>query len=249
MQDLLFISVFDYGSRELGLNHLESLKKCNITNYLACIADKKTYDYIKKAGHPLELIENADFSTTRKHFGEKDFIEFSFLRYKLIRDCLKKHKAVWYLDVDTVVLDDLNKKYLEYVDKGYDIVFQNDLHNARNCTGCMLYFSTPKTINMVDHVYKGMNFDMPDQHFVNFFLAQNQGAFKTTLFDFCSFPNGLIYFDDEDKIAIPPEYMEYKIKFRANKKKHVVFVHANWMVGIEEKMNAMKRKGLWYIER
>jgi hypothetical protein len=53
MQDLLFISVFDYGSRELGLNHLESLKKCGMSNYLAYVADKKTYDYIKKAGHPV----------------------------------------------------------------------------------------------------------------------------------------------------------------------------------------------------
>lgn len=247
--DLLFICCFDSGSRELGLNHLQSLKNQRIDNYMAFVADKATYDIVKKHGFHCTLADhsNKSYLTEQKHFGTPNFTEFVFLRYKFIHECLKKHKAVWYLDVDTVVLSDLNEIYPEYVGKGYDIVFQNDIHQIQNCTGCQLYFSSQKTLDMTMHVFKGMNTQLPDQHFVNYFLQANPGVFKTTMFDIYRFPNGLLYFDDGDLIPIPPEFMEQKNKFRANQQKVVAFIHANWMVGIDTKINAMKKKGHWYI--
>lgn len=245
--DLLFICCFDHGSRELGLNHLKSLKKKGIENYNAFIPDKSTYEYIKKHGFNCTLIDDANFSTTQKTFGTPDFVEFSFLRYKFIHEYLKKYKAVWYLDVDSVVLDNLNSIYTEYTGKGYDIVFQNDVHQIQNCTGCMLYFSNEKTLNMTEYVYKGMNWQIPDQHFVNYFLQHNTGVFKTTLFDLERFPNGLIYFDDSDLIDLTSEFRTFKQNFHAKKdtSKKPAFVHANWMIGIDTKVNAIKKKGLW----
>lgn len=247
--DLLFICCFDYGSRELGLNHLQSLKRQKMENYMAFVADKATYDLLTKHGFKCTLVEhsNTTYLKDPKSFGTPNFTEFSFLRYKFINESLRQHKAVWYLDVDTVVLSDLNEIYPEYVDKGYDIVFQNDIHQIQNCTGCQLYFSSPKTLVMTAHVYKGMNIAVPDQHFVNYFLQANPGIFKTTMFDIYRFPNGLLYFDDGDLIPIPPEFMEQKNKYRANQQKMVAFVHANWMVGIDTKINALKKKGLWYL--
>ena len=247
--DLLFICCFDSGSRELGLNHLQSLKNQNIDNYMAFVADKATYDIVKKHGFHCTLADhsNQSYLTEQKHFGTPNFTEFVFLRYKFIHECLKKHKAVWYLDVDTVVLSNLNEIYPEYVGKGHDIVFQNDIHQIQNCTGCQLYFSSQKTLDMTMHVFKGMNRELPDQHYVNYFLQANPGVFKTTMFDIYRFPNGLLYFDDQDLIPIPPEFMEQKNKFRENQQKVVAFVHANWMVGIDTKINAMKKKGHWYI--
>jgi hypothetical protein len=190
--EILFLSCFDSGSRELGINHLKSLEKSGIKNYMAFIADKSTYNSVKNLGYNCTFIDDANFSTTQKTFGQPDFVEFSFLRYKFIHESLKTYKYVWYLDVDTVVLDNLNNIYGEYLGKGYDIVFQNDVHQIQNCTGCMLYFSNQKTLDMTAFVYKGMNREIPDQHFVNFFLAQNPGVFKTTMFDLERFPNGLI---------------------------------------------------------
>jgi len=247
--ELLIICCFDYGSRELGLNHLKSLKNQGIENYMSFIADKSTYDFVKKSGYNCTFINDANFSTTQKTFGHPDFVEFSFLRYKFIHENLKTYKYVWYLDVDTVVLDNLNEIYKQYIGKGYDIVFQNDVHQIQNCTGCMLYFSNQKTIDMTAFIYKGMNREMPDQHFVNFFLAQNPGVFNTTMFDLERFPNGLIYFDDFELIDLSSEFKKYKTNFYANKDdtKKIAFVHANWMVGIDTKINAFKRKGLWYL--
>jgi hypothetical protein len=248
-KELLFVCCFDYGSRELGLNHLKSLKNQGIDNYMAFIADRSTYELVKKYGFKCTFIDDANFSTSQKTFGHPDFVEFSFLRYKFIHESLKTYKYVWYLDVDTVVLDNLNSIYGEYLGKGYDIVFQNDVHQIQNCTGCMLYFSNQKTLDMTAHVYKGMNRNIPDQHFVNYFLMQNPGVFKTTMFDLERFPNGLIYFDKPELIDLSIEFDNFKKNFYKNKDKtkKLAFVHANWMVGIDTKINAFKKKSLWYL--
>jgi hypothetical protein len=245
--DLLFICCFDHGSRELGLNHLKSLRKQGIENYNAFIPDKSTYEYIKKNGFNCTHIEDVNFSTTQKTFGNPDFVEFSFLRYRFIHESLKIYKAVWYLDVDSVVLTNLNTIYTEYVGNGYDIVFQNDVHQIQNCTGCMLYFSNDKTLNMTEYVYKGMNWQIPDQHFVNYFLQHNPGVFNTCMFDLERFPNGLIHFDDKFLIDLTNYFKSFKKNFHANKdkSKKLAFVHANWMIGIDTKINAIKKTGLW----
>lgn len=250
-EDLLFVCCFDQGSRELGLNHLKSLKNQGIENYMAFIADKSTYELVQSHGFKCTFIDDAKFSTNQKTFGNPDFVEFSFLRYKFINQSLKNYKSVWYLDVDTVVLDNLNYIYGEYVGKGYDIVFQNDVHQIQNCTGCMLYFSNQKTLDMTEYVYKGMNWQIPDQHFVNYFLLHNPGVFKTTMFDLERFPNGLIYFDKPELIELSTEFSDFKTKFHKNKDKtkKLAFVHANWMVGIDTKINAIKKKGLWYLSK
>jgi hypothetical protein len=247
--DLLIISCFDYGSHELGLNHLTSLKNQGIENYMSYVADKRTYEIVKKYDFNCILIEDANFSNKQKTFGTKDFVEFSFLRYKSINENLKKYKAVWYLDVDTVVLDNLNNIYKEYIGKNYDIIFQNDVHEIQNCTGCMLYFSNQKTIDITEYIYKALNTEIPDQHFVNFFLFRNPGVFKTSLFDLERFPNGLIYFDDSELIPLSQQFNEFKKLFYSKKdrNKNVAFVHANWMIGIDSKINAIKRKDLWYL--
>jgi hypothetical protein len=250
--NLLFISCFDFGSRELGMNHLQSLKNQGIDNYMAFIADLATYDLVKKHGFHCTLIEdtNKSYFKEQKHFGTPNFTEFVFLRYKFIHESLKKYNAVWYLDVDTVVLYNLNEIYKEYVGNGYDIIFQDDIHQVQNCTGCQLYFSSQKTLDMSIHIYKGMNNQMPDQHYVNFFLQANPGVFKTTMFDKYQFPNGLLYFDEVDLINLSSEFREQKNKyneFHRNNNQKIAFIHANWMVGIDTKINAMKKKGHWYI--
>jgi hypothetical protein len=88
---------------------------------------------------------------------------------------------------------------------------------------------------------------MPDQHFTHYFLEQNRGLFKTTFFETTEFPNGLLYFDREDLINLSAEFQEEKSKFENQKNKSIAFVHANWMVGIDNKICALKKKGLWFV--
>ena len=49
MSELLFISVFNFGGIELAKNHLESLKRNNISNYIAYVTDSESYDELIKS--------------------------------------------------------------------------------------------------------------------------------------------------------------------------------------------------------
>ena len=54
---------------------------------------------------------------------------------------------------------------------------------------------------------------------------------------------------DSDLIDLTSEFRKFKTNFHANKdkSKKLAFVHANWMVGINTKINAIKKKGLWIL--
>lgn len=218
-------------------------------NYIAFIADQPTYNIVKSRGYHCQLInyDKREICAEKKTFGTPNFTEFSFVRYKYIHESLKQYKAVWYLDVDTVVLENLNKTFSEYVGKGYDIIFQDDVHQIQNCTGCQLYFSSQKTLDMTMHIYNGMNIAVPDQHYVNYFLQSNPGVFKTTMFDRNEFPNGLLYFENRFLIQLNQEFKDQKKTYEKVLNKHTKFVHANWMVGIQTKIDALKDKRLWFI--
>jgi hypothetical protein len=170
------------------------------------------------------------------------------LRYKVINSELKTHSAVWYLDVDTVVLTDLNRYYEKYKNSGYDMIFQNDIHQIQRCTGCVLYFSSDKTIGATAEIFKGMNRKMPDQHYMHYFLEQNPNKFNITMFDPTEFPNGLLYFDTHEIIQLDEKFAQIKRNYRGKIPNHPAFVHANWMVGIDNKIAAFKRKGLWFVD-
>jgi predicted O-linked N-acetylglucosamine transferase (SPINDLY family) len=260
--DLLFISVFDYGSIELALNHLQSLKNNNIKNYMAFVADEKTYNKVKSYNFnvtqikELNSISNKGCFNKQKIFGNEDFTEMSFLRYKIINEQLKKYKAIWYLDVDTVVLYDLNKYYENYNTKRsndktlprHDMIFQNDIHEITKCTGCALYFSNEKTIKATEHIYNEMNTKIPDQHYMNFFLEKvAPNVFIVDMFDINEFPNGLLFFDEIDLIYLDEKFKKIKYEYTKENNKKPLFIHANWIVSIEKKINALKKKKLWFI--
>lgn len=248
---ILFISVFDYGSLELGLNHLYSLKKCNMFNYMAYVTDDVSYQTIKHHKFNVTKIPYSSVVTSgSKHFGSKSFTEFSFLRYKVITEQLKHYDAVWYMDVDTVILQDLNVYYEKYKNGNvkYDIIYQNDIHEIKHCTGCTLYFSNEDTINATQLIYNEANPNIPDQHYTHYFLNNAGKHLSVGLFESCEFPNGLLYFDNEDLIELCTRFRKEKEEYTNNANKTVAFVHANWMIGVENKIHALKKKQLWFAD-
>ena len=247
---LLFISVFSSGSLQLAINHLTSIKKQNITNYMSFAMDNNAYEKIKSLGFNVELVLDIPyFSKDKKDFGTSDFTYMSFVRYKVIHEMLKKYDAVWYLDVDTVVLGDLNKYFIKHWDNntsGVDMVFQNDIHMI--CSGCVIYFSNEKTLIGTKHMYDHMNNNVPDQHFLGAMIQQNSDYYKTELMDYMDFPNGLLYFDESIIIGVPPQFAKIKRDYEMRKQNRPpLFVHANWIVGNENKERALRTYGLFFI--
>jgi lipopolysaccharide biosynthesis glycosyltransferase len=242
-RELLFISVFNLGGIPLALNHLESLKRNHITNYRAYVTDTESYAILKDKGHPVELIVETSVELTDKKvdFGTTEFNTLSYTRYKIIIELLEKNQPVWYLDIDTVVLQDLNDVYDELKHSNYHAVMQNDINML--CTGCMLLFPTPATINLLKNIYKYRNSNHNDQIILMNILLKYPNVINILPLNILQFPNGLLYFNE---ISENPRYKKLQEDF-INSTHPVYVVHANWMIGMETKIAAFKRKGLWYI--
>jgi hypothetical protein len=242
-EELLFISVFNLGGINIALNHLESLRKQNIQNYRAYVTDQESYDILVEKGHPVEIVTNPPTSLTKDKpdFGTPDFNTFSYIRYKVIVELLEKGQPVWYLDIDTVVLQNLNDVYDDLKNKNYDAVMQNDINML--CSGCMLLFPKPITIKLMKSVYENRTNKEGDQIILAHILRNNPKALNILSLNTLQFPNGLLYFSE---LHSNPRFREQQLQFRKSTLP-VYFVHANWMVGMQTKIDALKKKGLWFV--
>jgi lipopolysaccharide biosynthesis glycosyltransferase len=242
-KELLFISVFNLGCIPLALNHLESLRRQNIQNYKAYVTDKESYDILLEKGHPVELVIETDENLTREkvNFSTAEFNTLSYTRYRVILDLLGKGHAVWYLDVDTVVLKNLNDVYKVLNGTEYHAAMQDDVNMF--CTGCMLLFPKPITIQLMQSVYENRTSSENDQIVLMHILMQNPNIITIMTLNMLQFSNGLLYFNE---LHDNPKYRELQIKFKQSVFP-VYFVHANWMIGLDTKIDAFKKKGLWFV--
>jgi lipopolysaccharide biosynthesis glycosyltransferase len=241
MTDILFISVFNLGCIEIAENHLYSLKKVGIENYMAYVTDQESFQILSAKGYNVSRIDDGKLEKEKQDFGTEKFNDISYMRYKIINQLLKEGRIVWYLDVDTVVLFNLNEMVPFLLSEKHDLIMQNDMNMP--CSGCMLFFPNVKTKALTDFIYNNKTSKMNDQIMLMQLLKQNMFNLKLHLLDYLHFPNGLIYFHERHP---DPKFKNLHDQFK-NSNKAIYFVHANWMVGVDTKMAALKEKGLWFI--
>jgi hypothetical protein len=245
MSKLIYISVFNFGAIEMAKNHLKSLRNVGITNHCSYVTDEESYRALKELGYPVQLIKNNDIKKEGTNFGTPEFNNMSYVRYHVIKHLLLKGYDVWYMDVDTVVLQPLQNVYEEHRHNSvFDVLFQSDVNMP--CTGCMLVYNRVKSVNFIDAVIEQQNDQHNDQLLVNFLLKRFPDLVKTAKFTIFMFPNGLVYFDEEF-VKCPEQYRDVRMTYEMNPDNVVHFVHANWMVGDEMKTKALKKHGLWFI--
>jgi Nucleotide-diphospho-sugar transferase len=240
--DILFISVFNCGALKMALNHLTSLKNQGITNYMAYVTDRESYDVLIDKGFNATIIDNAQITKDKCDFATGNFNEISYIRYNVIHMLLLEGKTVWYMDIDTVILHDVREFYYSMKLSGIDLAFQNDVNML--CSGCMVFFPTVKALDFALIMSKNKRNDYNDQIIVNNILRKNPSFYKIYVFDMNEFPNGLLYFNPPDS---NPNYRELQEQFSSSSR-DVYFVHANWMIGLDVKMKAFKSKNLWFID-
>lgn len=241
--EVLFISVFNLGGIKLALNHLESLRRNHIHNYRAYTTDSESYTIVQEKGHPVELIVETteDLAKEKADFGTQEFNTLSYTRYKIIGELLEKNQPVWYLDIDTVVLQNLNDVYDKLKNSHYHAVMQDDINML--CTGCMLLFPNPITLKLVQSIYKNKTSKDNDQITLMKILIQNPNIINIMPLNKMQFPNGLLYFNELNE---NPFYRQLQMQFH-HSTLPVYFVHANWMIGMETKIAALKGKNLWFV--
>jgi lipopolysaccharide biosynthesis glycosyltransferase len=243
--DVLFISVFNYGGLSIALNHLTSLKKQDITNYMAYVTDQEAHDAVSERGFNVTLIDE-NHGKEAWDFDSKRFNAFSYIRYKIIHNLLLEGKKVWYMDTDTVVLNDIRELYYRLEASGVDAAFQNDVNML--CTGCMFFFPNEKTIHFTNSIYGKRCDNFGDQIITNRFLNENPAYFRIYAFDIEAFPNGLVYFDKLVQISEYKQVQSELVQKCRQYRGDTYFVHANWMIGLKTKMDAFKSKNLWFID-
>jgi hypothetical protein len=245
-QTILFVSVFNAGGLEMALNHIESLKRAQITHYMTYVTDPTTYEYLSTHGHPTTLIEGTVGGEDKLNFDSTEFNELSYLRYKIIYDLLVKGVTVWYMDIDTVVLNSIrcSDRINNMLKNCIDITFQDDINML--CTGCMLITPNERTIEFTRITYDNRRSDCNDQLVANRVIRQMTTTLKVDVFSRLEFPNGLVYFIDPTTIT-NPIYRAAQEQFKAYTGP-VSFVHANWMIGLDTKILALQSKGLWYLD-
>lgn len=238
---VLFISICNYGYIDMAENLILSMKKNNIENYIIYVLDDKSFTTLHNKGYNTVLYK--DINKTNDHiFGTVEFDEITFIRWEIINLLLKEGKTVWFLDIDIVLLDNLNN-YIENL-KHYEFCIQNDINMM--CAGCMLFFPTENTIYLSKLIYENRNTEgiINDQILLNRILENNFNKIKIHILDYNIFPNGLLYFKELDK---NPIWRNIQEKFRKNTS-NIKLVHANWMVGKNNKIKALKEKNLWYLD-
>lgn len=242
---LLFISVFNHGALELAKNHLNSLIKNGISNYMAYCTSNETADELRALGYNVETVK-FDIDESKLDFSTPQFNKLSYLRYIVILNLMRNGYDVWYLDVDTVVCGNLNEVYEKTLaENRYNMLFQNDINML--CTGCMLILKHPSTERFVIEQYKSsfQHSDHNDQIIFNHILKNyNDPQLRIGMFSPFQFPNGLLYFKDDFVSTRAPQYIRLREEFHSSPQ-NVLFVHANWMVGVDTKINALKTYGLW----
>ena len=235
--NILFISVFNLGCIEIAENHIVSLIRNGVSNYIAYVTDTESFDILIKKGYNV-IYYPVQQSTEKMNFGTSGFNELSYIRYKIINELLNENKIVWYLDVDTVVLHDLNPLVSEFT--GKDIVMQNDINMP--CSGCMLCYPTEVCKQVVNIIYNSRTSSENDQILLAQLLYNNK-QIQLQLLDHEIFANGLLYFNE---LSNHEKYRQLQLAFKRTQKP-LYLVHANWMVGVETKINELKKKNLWFL--
>jgi lipopolysaccharide biosynthesis glycosyltransferase len=206
-------------------------------NYRAYVTDTDSFDILKKKGYNV-VYYPVQQSTEKMDFGTSGFNELSYIRYKIINELLNEDNIIWYLDVDTVVLHDLNPLVSEFI--GKDIVMQNDINMP--CSGCMLCYPTEICKIVVNTIYNSRTSSENDQILLAKLLYGNK-QIQLALLDHEMFANGLLYFNE---LSNHEMYRREQIAFKQSQKP-LYLVHANWIVGVETKIKEIKNKNLWYL--
>lgn len=222
-------------------------------NYRAYVTDPECVGILKDNGFlNCELVTSAPAATTcldnqeSLDFGSKAFYNLNYLRFHVIGQLLAQGKTVWYMDVDTVVTGDVQQVAAQIISSAsasppLDLAMQTDINML--CTGCMLCFPTPKTRQLVDLVYASQ-YDIGDQIVLRDILNNFPDFWNIHVLDPMDFPNGLLYFSE---LHANPAYRKLQEEFRKSRSSPPKFVHANWMVGNDKKIQAFKDKGLWFV--
>jgi len=243
-KNCLFISLFNSGIYDLALNHLTTMKKQNIDNYLYFTTEAKLADKLQKMNFNVQYLEDFDIPQDYLQYSSSEWNKLCYHRFYLVKKYLIQYDYVWLLDVDTVVLDNLNK-YIPKNNNTWDCIFQDDVNMP--CCGCILFKATEATNKFLDFFIDNPQI-VNDQIFLKYLMNTKQINFlKLKVFNRKLFPNGFLFFNKTIINEKQPFMLKEKEDYYNKPEQSPAFVHANFIIGMENKIKALKEYNLWFI--
>lgn len=255
---LLVTTMANSAHMRMTLNWVENMKRQEVACFVFCI-DRQLATDLASRGVPSALIpaewlpsrlrewrNNMGSGAGREStFGKQDYIYMTHFKASMVLFLLTHNFKVVFSDVDVAwirpgVLAHLKERMaaspetvLFGTDEMHDVTFQAPYLN----TGMYLMLPSPEAVNMMVKTmeFQTANYTVMDQHCFNF-VVDWLGYKNTPLIqslDVCLFQNGAVYFLDVQ---------------RCNKAEEPHTAHANYMMGIFQKEQAMRGHRLWYID-
>ncbi len=235
------------GGIPLTNNLLASLLKCDMVGKpfinIFC-TDDYSYDYYRRKGYIKAIkVEHVKCEEEHSDFSTLNFRNVTRNKLPSIKNLLEKDINVIYIDNDIYVnqsflVDVLNIWYGNCEDESvHSLMFQDDRPGTPYCTG--LICMTPKeeniellnkAIEINNREIEAGNLHYGDQMSVIRVLTENNHIVKNTV---CTF--------------LPGEYFPngYRLKRKDYDKEHFRVAHANYVVGMDEKIELLKSCDCW----
>ena len=223
-------------------NWLESIRRLKVRpkNITIVTEDNATYEAL--AEYPEVYRVKPSFMLPPNKtlvFDTPEYKAFVNKRPKYILDLLEKNIDVLFSDVDTVWMEDP----FPYFAGDFDMFIQEDQPQPKLvlCAGFSYYRSNANMIQFMKDWIRRLEINKnkkPDQMVLNIMLREKRklgksANFKYKVLDQKKFLSGREYFDDDWR--------------RNNTDVKPVFLHNNWVIGHDIKVERFKNLGYWYI--
>ena len=238
-EDFLICMFFTGGLKEEAENSIQTLKNLGLSEKLVVTAlDDEAYIHTKDLGVKVEKRQTNLEKIT--NWGTRSFRKINLNKFDIILNLLQREKRiVVFVDPDVLFLEDISDDVIKFRESNHDVMIQSDNsgfdENAKNklCTGFIFFKPNEKTLDLLKLTQeKSVQGFLDDQISLNIQLKNKSNGINYDVFDSRAYPNGKRYFDNIDTM-----YKEYK----------PTIVHNNWLHTTNEKIDRLKKIGLWFL--
>ena len=216
--------------------HVPGLHACML--YVAL--DMHAFEFVLKNYNPNFLYL---WNTKQRHemkFATPDYVKHIEHRFSFMINLLEHNFSIAVLEPDQVLLGDvfkfINKKEEQSVRLHEVITYDDDSQGKKiPCNGFLFLRKTDRVIGIISKIQRKLSQQPISNH-----IHQNDQHMARTVF---SEDKVHVWFLPEDRFI-----GGHRLKIMPNKLlfENALFVHANYVIGTQQKIDLLKRNGLWF---
>jgi hypothetical protein len=244
------ISISNYGYRDFTLNWIFSLKRINLTKFVVFCFDNQLFDYLIKNGYKENVLmvptDWIDYKLTLKaaNWSSKDYNHIVQSKVNVWYYLLKNDRNIIFSDPDVVFINENILTYSQFLfnySRAHILISQDQepgypFYNTGFFFAKSTKFSKNLFLNLIQKQLrqKDRSASNNNEQYVLFKMLKQTNFNDSRILglDPFLFANGRVFF-------------ELKLNDLLNVKPFTV--HANYMIGVENKINSFKSKNLWFI--